>query len=404
MRNLNRILLAVLIAGMLVFTGSVAAEVDWTDSVTDPAGDAEADGTANPARTDADILSVSITEDGDDLNITMVLAGEYNSNGTYTVSVEVDGDKSFSFSRYLMLGFSAMDDDMNPISVDGYYSEDGTTLSWVVAKTDLDATSKVEIEYAMAMIVDMMGTEPTYTDYAGFGGAGSFPMPGSMDVLMYMPKLNKLEMKATMVYKGDNASSFRELMDGDSDGTVSAAEVDAFEDDMGGDDDANVSEANVTLDGKDPTDMVWDYSIEGAQGAVDSTEDVKIKTIVTLTFPEVEDKDSHEIAFDEPFGDDFMDIGEMTGAEGFHMTFKLRAPDGWTLKGGSLPAKMKDYLNDDGDEVMLEGDDLVDDWNATFGKMQTFTIEKSNGTPGFGLTLALGATLLAALVVSRRRR
>ena len=390
---------------MIGSLGMMASAVDWTDSVTDPEGDAEADGTADPDRTDVDILSVSVTEDGDDINVTLVLAGAYNSSATYTVSIEVDGDKSIDCSRMMMIGFMVTDDESNMILVDGYYSEDDKTLSWVIAKTDIGAETEVEIEYAMAMYMDIMGSDPTYTDYAGLGGgSGSFPVPGSLDVLMHMPKLNKLEMKMTMAYKGDNASSFRALMDENEDGTVSAAEVKAFEDEMGGDNDNNASEANVSLDGMDPTDMDWVYSIEGAQGSVDSTSEVKIKTQVTLTFPDVEDKDTHEIDFDEPFGEDFMDIGDMTGSDDFDMSFTLRAMDGWTLKGNSLPSKMKDYINDDGDEVKIEGQALLNNWNDTFGKMQAFEIEKSDDTPGFGVVLVVGAILIVAEVISRKRR
>ena len=151
----------------------MASAVDWTDDVTDPVGDAEADGTADPSRTDVDIISVSITEDGDDMNVTMVLAGEYNSGGTYTVTVEVDGDTTFSFSRYMLVGFNVIDDDFNSIPFNGYYSADGTMLSWVVAKADIAAQTDVEIEFAMAMVIDLVGSEPTYTDYAGFMDASS---------------------------------------------------------------------------------------------------------------------------------------------------------------------------------------------------------------------------------------
>jgi len=399
-------LVIVCIMLMIGTLGMMVSAVDWTDDVTDPVGDAESDGTADPSRTDVDIISVSITEDGDNMNVTMVLAGKYNSSGTYTVSVEVDGDKSLDFTRMSFLGFTVTDDDINTISVDGYYSEDGTILSWVVAKEDVDAQNDVEIEICMATYVDLMGSEPTYTDYAGLGGvAGGIPLPGTMKLDMYFDGLNVLVMKATMTYSGDNATSFRVLADENADGTVSAAEVQALEDDMFDDsDDTNASESNMTLDGMDPTDLVWDNSLVGVKGAVDSTASVKVSATSTLTFPKVEDADTHVIEFKDGFmGDDFVG-GDEPWDDEFEVTFKLSAPDGWKFKGGSLPSKMKDYLNDDGDEIKLEGTDFQSEWNDTFGALTTLTIEESDESPGFGLTLAVGATLLLAVVASRRRR
>ena len=253
--------------------------------------------------------------------------------------------------------------------------------------------------------MDLVGSEPTYIDYAGIGGSSSSMTPSGLDVLVHMPALNKLEMKATMTYEGEGAAAFRQMMDedGNGDGTVSADEVSAFEDEMIDEEDTNPSETNVTLDGKDPVDLTSVYSIDGAEGAVDSTSNMKIVMRISLTFPDVEDKDTHEITFEEPFGDDFMDIDDLLGFE-MDISFRLRAPDGWDLASGDLPSKMKDYINDDGDEVVLEGEDLQNDWNTTFANLQTFTIEKSDESPGFGLVLALGATLLLAVVAGRRRR
>jgi PGF-CTERM protein len=64
---------------------------------------------------------------------------------------------------------------------------------------------------------------------------------------------------------------------------------------------------------------------------------------------------------------------------------------------------MKDYLNDDGDEVSMNAADIEKDWNNTFANLQKFTIEKGDDGPGFGLVLAVAAATVAAFAVRRRR-
>jgi len=392
----------VLMVGLMAAASYVAAETDWTDSVTDPAGDVEDTSGTIVDAPGADILFVSITEDGDDINVSMMLVGEYSPDGMYTVYVEVDGGDSWSFTRMSFVGFMVTDADGNLVQADGYYSADGKTLSWVVAKLEILASDRLEIEFASCTIVSFSGGA-TVTDYAGLGGSSSGSMtPDSMDWLMHFPELNILQMKVSMTYSGENAEGFRSLMDEDQDGTVTQAEVDTFLEDMEGDEDPeDPADANVTLDGKDPTDLESVYSFDGAKGAVDSTSDLKISIKMTLTFPKVEDKDTHEVEFEEPFGDEFIDAGDLP--DGTTITFRFRAPDGWVFKTGSFPSTMKDYLNDDGDEVTMNTDDIEKDWNNTFGNLQKFSIEEGGSTPGFGLVVLVATATIAALAVRRRQ-
>lgn len=405
---IGRILWISLLMAIVATACLAAAEVDWTDEVTDDMDDVEDTAGNGVSFPGADILMVSITEDGDDINVSMVLAGEYNSSGTYTVSVSADGaDETYDFTRMFFMGFSVSDQSGGSVDVDGYYSADGKTISWVVAKADVPATVGLEIEMAMSMVMDFTGGGATVIDYAGLGGGiGDAPMPGSMDVVLRFAKMNILEMKVTMTYNGDDAKLFRQLMDEDKDGTVSETEYQAFIDDMFDDEPEDPEDANVTLDGKKPTALDSDPTMEGAKGAVESATPLRIILSMKVTFPKVEDKDTHVVAFTEsPFGEDFIG-GDEPWENEFDMSMKVQAPDGWKFKSGSLPAKMKGYVNDDGDEISMGTADIQKDWNATFRDLDGFTIESTDGdgSPGFGLLAVVAAvTAVAALAVRRKK-
>jgi PGF-CTERM protein len=222
-----------------------------------------------------------------------------------------------------------------------------------------------------------------------------------MAMELSMPKLNVLQMKVTVTFKGEDADTYRMLIDSDSDGTVTQAELDDFLDDIDDGEDMNASEANVPLDGEDPTDLDQEYTITGGKGATESGADFKMVVMMKLTFPKVEDKDTHEVVFDEPFGEDFIG-GDEPWENEFDMTLKFKAPDGWVFKGDSLPSKMKDYLNDDGDEVSMNAADIEKDWNNTFANLQKFTIEEAD-SPGFGLVVSVAAIGAIAILARRRR-
>lgn len=399
MRNVVRILLIGLILGLFMFVGTVAAEVDWTDDVADDPDDvADSQGPVS-GKPGLDILSVSITEDGDNLNITIGLAGAYEDSGSYSVFVRPDGGDPYHFKWLSFLGFDVYAPDQSKIPSEGYFSADGKLISWVVAKADITVSSSLRISMASA-------TVGAVADYAGMLAPGDAPIPDEMEVVMRFAKLNILEMKITITYTDGNAGDFRRLIDGNADGTVSDTELQDFIDEMEADEEPDPSEANVTFDGKDPTDLTFEYSIDGAKGDVDGSSDVSITVTMRLTFPKAEDKDTHEIVFiDNPFGDDFIG-GDEPWENPFDMTFRFKALDGWKFKEGSFPTKMKDYLNKDGDEVTMNTAAIKADWNTTMAQLNGFTIEKTDGDddgPGFGLVFVMAAATVAALAMRRRR-
>jgi hypothetical protein len=403
MRCIRNLVLIGVLLGLMAFVSSVAGEVDWSDGISDPGGDV-IDGSHNVVDfPSVDIRSVSIIEDGDDINVTMVLEAAYNESGTYSVAIGVDDTENYyGLVRTTDLGFSMSDPAGGSTEVTGYYSADGKMVSWVVAKENITVTEGLRIEHASAIVVDMM-TGSVLQDFAGMDYIPSeMPNPDSMVITMSMPKLNVLQMKVTVTFEGEDANTYRVLMDSDQDGTISQEEFDKFLEDLQDDEEPDPAEANVTLDGKDPTDLDSEYILEGAKGATDSGADFKMIVTMKVTFPKVEDKDTHEVVFEEPFGEDFIG-GDEPWENEFDMTLKFQAPDGWVFKGGSLPSKMKDYLNDDGDEVSMNAADIEKDWNSTFANLQVFTIEKADEEPGFGLVLAVTAATVAAFAVRRRR-
>ena len=404
MRNLRNLAWIMLMLGLLALAGHAAAEVDWTDEVTDEGGDVT-DEAGNPAEFPAaDIRSVTITEEGDNINVTMTLEVSYNESGTYSVSVVVDdGEDAYGFSRGVFPEFGVTDPSGGAIDVDGYYSADGKSISWVVAKADVPASESLDIMYAMAIVVDYLGSGHIYQDSTEITEFPTeMPVPDSWEIVMSMPKLNILQMQITMTYKGEDADALRSFLDDDKDGTVSDAELAEFLKDMEPEEPPDPAEANVTLDGKDPKDLQSDYSIEGGKGLVESSADFKMVVKMRAVFPDVEEKSTHDVEFKEPFGEDLIG-GDEPWENEFEMSLKFRAPDGWFFKAGTFPPGMKEYLNDDGDEVTMNTEDIKADWNNTFADLKKFTIQEDEDSPGFGLVATVVTATVVAFTVRRRR-
>lgn len=385
---------------MIGTLGMMASAADWTDTLIDQTDDVtDLTGTTIADREDVDIVIVTLTEDGEDINVTLTLAGEYNSSGIYNVYLEADGAVTYTLMRMFFLGFSASDDEQTDVPVTGYYSADGTQLSWVIAKADLSVSYSLTIDSADTFLVDLSGS-------SAMDEVGSFTPSGEMmmsSILMEaeFEKINKLVLTISIIYEGESAKEFRMMMDEDSDGTVSADEVQTILDAMTDDDDEEDDPItlNMTIDGKDYKDVTTENKMEGVPGPADSTDKLKIMMIETVTWPELDDKDTHTYAFEQ--GDDFIG-GDEPWEDEIDITFRMIVPDGWVLETDGLPSGMKDFIKD-GDTIEYKNEELGSDFNDTFGQVDELVIKKDE-SPGFGLTLALGATLLVAVVVGRRRR
>ena len=408
MGNLRYLIWMVLMLGLLVVAGKAAAEVDWTDDLTDPAGDVMAMGGTIIAFPGGDILSVSITEDGDDINVTMVLAGEYNSSGTYTVSVGVDGgDDTYDFTLMLLIGFTVSDPDGDPVDLEGYYSEDGKVLSWVVAKADIDVTEDLEIVIAMAMVVDIT-SGLSFTDMAfGLGPGPTSFMPSAIDIEMRFQKLNRMVLTFTLEYEGEMAKTLREPIDENSDGTITAEEVSSFEISLTEDNGDDGIVTNITLDGMDPITISIVYNIEGAEGPSDSEETLMWSTIETIKWNETEDKDTHTYDFEDSGDDGIMGDDEPWGDE-IDVHFKMIAPDGWKFDTKGWPEGLKDFVKEGDTVIEMDDAEMRAAYNTTWGKVDNYVVKKEteddNGTPGFGSLYAIAAIVAVLVAQTRRRR
>ena len=172
MRTAPRTLSLAIVILMLVPLATVSAEVSWQHQLTDGTDDVRNLITQENAtdRSGLDILAGSIAEQGDDLNVTITLAGAYDSQAAYTLEVECDGDdgRIYSFT-YLNDRFAIEGPDLSDGQPEAYISADGKALSWVVPKNDISASERTEVSYVETFRLD--GLTP-FSDTLPDGGGG----------------------------------------------------------------------------------------------------------------------------------------------------------------------------------------------------------------------------------------
>ena len=280
--------------GLLALAAQAAGEVSWDDEVTDPIGDVKDTGDNVVDIPGIDIVKVTMAEEGENVNVSMYLDGEYNHSASFQVNLDVDGEMTWSMSKVIIVGFMFTDPDQNMIDVDGFISADGKTLSWVAAKTDIDPSDSVSIAYGMTTYVDFGTFETSMDDTFPSGSTGEEADVKSVSITVDFEEITKMVMTNEMVYTGNGTADMRTSLDTDQDGTVTEGEVTAYEDQMM--DFMKDPEINFTLDGKEPNMTTAEFSVEGAKGAADSKADITWVITMTATFPEPEEADTHTYA------------------------------------------------------------------------------------------------------------
>ena len=412
MRTAPRILSLAIIMMMLAPLATVSAEVSWQHQLTDGADDVRnlliQENATNMMG--LDILSGSITEQDVDLNVTIALAGAYDTQATYTLEVKCDGDdgKVYSFT-YLNDRFAIEGPDLSDGQPEAYISADGRLLSWVVPKDDISASDRTEVSYVESFRLE--GISPfsdTLPDGGGGSGGGGGPTGDAMtiQVLTEIIKVDHVRTTVRMGVDGTEAASLRSEFDSDGDAMVSKEEYDQhiglFYLTL-----ATWNHTDATLDGKKADRTVMSVSFDGLLGDIASSSPVSQVIILDIYFPPPSDSPNHAYSNDLVNPGIADDIWHVTAASSFTLTLLK----GWTFETSGWPEGLDAHRDPDGRSLSMSGTEMHDNWNATMGGLATISIvEGGDGgdgdgeSPGYG-ALAAGIAIIVGMAgLSIRKR
>lgn len=419
MRHPRTLLPLALAAMMLLASPPATAATSWDHTLTDPADDVIS--VLEPKdklsdRGEVDILSASIKERGDDVNVTLTLSGSRDAEATYQVMVTCDGDdgKVYTFSHLPFTGFIVEGPGLVEDSPEAYTSADGKLLSWVLPKSKVSATTQVEVTHAETSLLSGMtnyvDTAPDEGGNGGNGGSGGGDSdPLNVQHTIELVELDHVRYTVELTFEDQDAKDIRAEFDMDVDGTVTKAEYDQhigfYYLEKG-----SWNSTDLRLDGESHRTKTMTFEIQGLIGSASSTAPVVQVAAVDVRFDEPDEDTAHTYA-------DFLSTSEKAG-DMWDVTadsqFTLSAPDGWRFKDSELPAGAKTYVTSKGTVITLSGLQMRSDWNASVGTMTSFVItERGDGSeeeesPGFGAVLSvagvLAASSMAALAGRRRRR
>jgi len=418
MRQLSKFLPIACVAMMLLSVAPAAAAVTWDHTLTDPEDDVIsvlAPTVPVTDRDEVDILSASIKEQDDDVNVTLRLAGARNSEANYQVTVTCDGDDAkdytftYSFGLFSITGFDLVEDDPT-----AYLSADRTLISWIVAKEKISATGRVEVTHAEAQlfagITNYVDTAPDEGNGGNGGnGGGGDDGPVNMQVHVELRKVTHVRQTVEVTLDGEESKDLRGEFDLDVDGTVTKAEYDQhieffllnF---------ASWNSTSLKLDGQGPASKAMTFEFTGVIGSSTSTVPVTQVVVLDIRFPDAEEAQSHTYAGDLAGGTDAGDMWDVTADS----LWQMSAPPGWRFKTGDWPEDMKTYVGSDGTTVVMSGLQMQASWNATMGAVSSVVITEKAGTddgdgeesPGFGIAISVAGLMLAVLLAvnSKSRR
>ena len=417
MSHLRTLLPATCIVMMILSVAPAAAEVVWDHTLTDLADDVISVLEPNVKLSDKgeiDILLASIADQGDDINVTLTLAGAHNSEATYQVYIVCDGDdaKTYTFSYFPYTEFIIDGFDVFQDSPEAYVSEDGTKLSWVISKDKITATAKVEVSRAESSVLSGM---TNYVDSApdegnggngGNGGSGSGE-PVNVQVHIEFVKGEHVRYIIEMVIEGEDAKDKRGEFDTDVDGTVTKAEYDqhidfyylTF---------TSWNDTDIKLNGGNPVTKAMTFELEGVIGSASSTSPVTQVVVLDVKFPEVAEAQTNTYA---GFLSSIESAGEMWDVTADSL-WLMTATSGWKYKTDDWPSDLKTYLNSKDTTVTMSGLQMQSDWNTTMGVMSSLVITEKGGdgdgeeeeSPGFGASIVLLGLLSAMALAGLGRR
>lgn len=417
MRRLRTLIPIACVAMMLLSIAPAAAAVTWDHTLTDPAGDVIsvlAPTEPVSGKGEIDIISASIKEQGDDVNVTLELAEARNTEANYQVTVRCDDEDgkdytfTYSFNLFSITGFDLVEDDP-----EAYLSADLTQITWIVAKDKISATTKVEVTLAEAQVfsgfTNYVDTAPDEGNGGNGGnGGGGNDEPVNLRVHLEFRKVIRVRQTIEVVLSSEDSKDLRGEFDLDVDGTITRAEYDQHIEFFH----LSLSVWNTTsmkLDGKGPESKAMTIEFEGIIGSSTSTTPVTQVTVLDIRFPEVDEAQSHTYAGGLDAGDDAGDLWDVTADS----IWQMSAPSGWKFKTGSWPEDLKTFVGSGGTTVVMSGHQMQASWNTTMGTVTSVVITEKAGSddgdeesPGFGHAIMLAALSVAMLVivVSRGRR
>jgi hypothetical protein len=414
MRHFRSILPIAVLAMMLLAVAPASAEVVWDHTLTDDPDDVESVLEPNNPLSDkgqVDILSASVTGQGDDVNVTLSLSGARDAEGDYLVHLKADDDDAKKYEFTFSFGIAQIN---GPGLVEDtpsfFISADGTKLSWEIEKSKIDATGKVEVTYARAFVIEgftqYVDTAPDEGNGGNGGGNGGGPSdPVTLQVSIEFLKLERVRYTIEVVQEGDDAKDVRGEFDTDVDGTVTKAEYDQhieFYQLLH----SSWNSTDIKLNGKKPQSRVMTFGFEGVIGSATSTSPVTQVVVLDVHFAEPVAASTHTYADFLSSSESAGDMWDVTTDSLFHMS----APDGWKFKNNDWPDDLKTYANNKGTSVTMSGFQMRTDWNTTMGVMTSLVVTERTDepieeeTPGFAvIPMVAVLAVVAAVLVSRRR-
>jgi len=400
------------IALLLLACPTASADVAWDHTLTDDASDVvDVLEPANPVpdREEVDILSANAAGEGDDLNVTLVLAGAYSPQATYQVTVNADGDDSKDYFFSYASGHFTIDGyDLTEPQPVHHISADGTHLSWLVAKARVSVAAGLEVTHAEAhLFAGLTNYVDTVGEAGGSGGnGGGDGEPTNLRAELEFVEVNRVVYSFEIAVTGDDAKDLRGEFDADVDGTVSKAEYDQH---MGflQLNFASWNTSDLELDGDGPISKGMTLELEGVIGSAGSTAPVTQVVVLELRFAEPRESSSHTyegiLSSTEAAGE----MWDVTAESLWVMT----APPGWRFGTDGWPSDLRTYLGSGGTTVTLSGLQMQSGWNASMGAIGSLTITEKGGggeeeeeAPGPGPVAAVSAMLVATSITVRRRR
>jgi hypothetical protein len=373
------------LAALVLLSVPGAAEVSYEYSLTDEVDDILDMTTMEVGSMPAiDILSVATTTSGETFEVGMVLATNYTEEAEYLVVLLIDETTESTFGWDSTQGFYWWDARYDAMNVTGSFSPGGDELHWKIPKEDLNATSEVWILHGDAkLLVDH------YARWQDSVWEVVIPARGriSADILYYMVLPTDLVKHVEIRLNEFDSDDLREIIDSDSDLTVTDNEVfdyiDAFRST-----DPDWEYGWITLNGDQPIWAERTLRLTNASGPVYSSDPITMTMIRTLEFPDQGSVRYLKYEWTEEFTtEEGVVPWEVSDDSSF--TFEGLSDDSsnvylYSLNHENVSYLMKSYISADNKTYHMSGSDMRAVWNDTIGDTMGYDVRQKRWDGGKG--------------------